>query len=217
MAEKSANHSKSLMVFHHVLDEALAAWSHVAILRSLQDAAQGMSGREIARQAGLSHQTCDRALARLEKLHILQRQRSGRSHFFTLNRGHQLVNDALLPLLAAEREFFPAFCSSIRKRTGKSVLSIILFGSVARKQEEPESDIDLCFVVSRANDKAKVQTVVHELEPSMLQRFGAKIAPIFFTLAEFRQKARLHAPPVAAIVKEGVVISGLGLRELRHG
>jgi predicted nucleotidyltransferase len=205
------------MVFHHVLDEALAAWSHVAILRSLQDAAQGMTGREIARQAGLSHQTCDRALARLEKLHILQRQRGGRSHFFTLNRDHELVNKALLSLLTTEREFFPAFCSSINKGIGKSALSIILFGSVARKQEKPESDIDLCFVVRRANDKAKAQAVVHELEPSMLQRFGAKLSPIFFTLAEFRQKASQHAPPVAAIVKEGVVISGLGLRELHHG
>jgi len=39
------------MRFHHVLDEVLAAWSHIAILRVLQDVAQGLTGREIARQA----------------------------------------------------------------------------------------------------------------------------------------------------------------------
>jgi hypothetical protein len=58
------------MVSHRILDEVLAAWSHVAILRVLQDIAQGLTGREIARQAGISHQACDRALARLENLHI---------------------------------------------------------------------------------------------------------------------------------------------------
>ena len=205
------------MLFHHVLDEVLAAWSHIAILRALQDAGQGMTGRELARQADLSHQTCDRALARLEKLHILQRQRGGRSHFFTLNRDHQLVKAALLPLLTAERVFFPAFCSFLPKRVGTSALSIILFGSVARKQERPESDVDLCFIVRRAKDKASVQEVVHQMAPVMLECFGAKLAPIFFTASEFKLKAKRCAPPVAAILKEGVVISGLSLRKLRNG
>ena len=63
------------MLFHRPLDEALAAWSHLAVLRALQDAALGMTGRELARQAGLSHRACHNALNRLERLHLVQRQR----------------------------------------------------------------------------------------------------------------------------------------------
>ena len=205
------------MLFYRVLDEVLAAWSHLAILRALQDAAQGMSGRELARQAGLSHQAGDRAIARLEKLHILKRQRSGRAHFFTLNRSHQLVIKALLPLLVAERQFFPELCAAIRKRLGKSALAIILFGSVARKQENAASDLDLCFVVRHAKDKTLLQTAVHQTAPVLFQRFGAKLAPIFLTVAEFQKKAKRYSPPIGDILNEGVVISGLSLRELSNG
>jgi len=213
MAEKSAKKG-SLMLFHRVLDETLAAWSHLAVLRALQDAAQGMSGRELARQAGLSHQACDRAVSRLEKLHILQRQRSGRAHFFTLNHNHRLVTEALLPLLAAERRFFPEFCKVIRKRFRKSTLAVILFGSVARKQENSSSDVDLCLIVRRAQDKSSVEVAAHQAGPVFFRLFGAKLAPILFTAGEFRKKARQNLPPVADILKDGVVISGQSLREL---
>lgn len=205
------------MVSHRILDEVLAAWSHVAILRVLQDIAQGLTGREIARQAGISHQACDRALARLENLHIIRRQRGGRSHFFALNRRHQLVAKALLPLLATERNFLPEFCTTVHKYAGKSTLSIILYGSVARKQETSESDIDLCFVVRHARDKTSAQAIAHEISPILLERFGAKLSPIFFTVAEFKRKARKREPPINSIAKEGIVISGISLRELTHG
>ncbi len=36
------------MVSLRILDEVLAAWSHIAVLRVLQDIAQGLTGREIA-------------------------------------------------------------------------------------------------------------------------------------------------------------------------
>ena len=145
------------MRFHHVLDEVLAAWSHIAILRVLQDVAQGLTGREIARQAGLSHRACHQALIRLEKLYILKRQHGGRSHFFTLNRSQQLVDKGLLPLLAVERHFSSELFAAIRKRLSKATLSIILFGSVARKQETTESDLDLCFIVRQAPNNASAR------------------------------------------------------------
>ena len=54
------------MVFHRMLDEVFAARSHSAALRVLQDAARGFTGREIARQAGMTHRSALKALTRLE-------------------------------------------------------------------------------------------------------------------------------------------------------
>ncbi len=205
------------MLIHHPLDEALATWSHIAILRALQDSAQGLTGREIARQAGLSHRACYRALARLEQLHVLQRQRGGKTHFLRLNRRHQLVSKAILPLFTAERNFSSEFYSVLRKRLGRYALSVILFGSVARKQERPESDVDLCFVVQGRKEKSALQKKVHEISSPMFQQFGALIAPIFLTLAEFQKKARSKSQPVADILAQGIVIAGISLRKLRYG
>ncbi|MGH7495139.1 MAG: nucleotidyltransferase domain-containing protein [bacterium] len=208
------------MLFHRPLDEALAAWSHLAVLRALQDAALGMTGRELARQAGLSHRACHNALTRLEQLHLVQRQRGGQSHLFTLRRDHRLMQEALLPMLVVEREFFSSFCDVLRKKIRNPVVALIIFGSVARKDESPESDVDLCVIVKRPGDKVAAQAAVHQLAPTMLRRFGAKLAPIFFTLAEFRRRARSQSgakPPVNSILREGVVVRGPSLRELAYG
>lgn len=51
------------MVFHRVLDVVFSTWSHTAVLRALQDSAVGVTGREIARLAGMNHRSCLKALS----------------------------------------------------------------------------------------------------------------------------------------------------------
>lgn len=72
------------MVFHRVFDYVFSTWSHVAVLRALQDASQGLIGREIARLAGMNHRSCLNALTKLENLSIVLRQHGGRDHRFLL-------------------------------------------------------------------------------------------------------------------------------------
>ena len=76
--------------FRRPLDQVFVAASHVAVCRALQDTAEGMSGRQVARQAGINHQTCAMALSRLEDLGIVRRQGPGQTQ---LCEGTLVLND----------------------------------------------------------------------------------------------------------------------------
>src|SRR3970040_518923 len=93
------------MIIHRPLDHILSARSQIAVLRVLLDSAHGLTGREIARQAGMNHQACIEALSPWEALGLLRRERGGGAHLFTLNREHELIARGIVPLLRFERRF----------------------------------------------------------------------------------------------------------------
>jgi predicted nucleotidyltransferase len=202
------------MVFHNVLDHVFSTWSHVAVLRALRDTAHPLTGREVARTAGMNHRSCLRALTALEDLHLITRQRGGRDHLFALNRDHVLVKQALLPLLEHERNFLRELIDFVRPKLAKMTESVILFGSVVRKEETVRSDLDVCLIVQSDHGKKRAQEVVHAITPECQRRYGARLAPLIFTLAEFRRNDKLKKSPVPEIVHEGEVITGSPMRRL---
>lgn len=89
------------------LDRVFYAPSHVALLRALKDSKEGMSGRALARAAGVNHQACCEALERLAQTGVVLRQEGGHTRLVRLDFNHPLVKEALLPLFRAEESFQP--------------------------------------------------------------------------------------------------------------
>jgi len=205
------------MVVHYPLNELLLSWTHIAALRPLQPAKQGLTGREVARLAGLHHRTCLKALTALEALSVVRRQRGGRDHLFSLNREHVLVQSILLPALNAERDFHKNLFALIAKTCRKYCLSIVVFGSVARREETVESDLDICLLVETSNEGTIAQDRLNEIAPQVHHLFGAKLAPLVVTRNEFIRKAKKGQSPVKDIVKEGIVIEGIELEGVLRG
>lgn len=205
------------MIFHRVLDRVFSTWSHIAVLRVLQDSALGMTGREIARLAGMNHRSCLKALTSLEEIAVVDRIVGGRDHRFSLNREHILVAEGILPFLRLERNLLQEVSGFLKKKMGRGVQSIILFGSVARKTESTQSDFDVCLVIDRASGRDAVSDRVHRLAHEFRRRFGANLSPFIIPAAEFRLRARSRKPPVNEIIKESVVIAGKTLKEVLRG
>lgn len=178
------------MVVHRAFDEVFRSWSHVAVLRALIDTATGFSGSEVARVSGMTPLSALKALSSLEELGIVQRQRGGRDHLFTLNRRHFLVQDAILRLYHTERQFPEVLVAGLSAILRRSVVAAVIFGSVARNEETPASDIDLCCIVQTEEQKEVVRQLLDKESPDLYRTYGIKTAPVFFTLGEFRKKAR---------------------------
>ena len=207
----------SIMVIDKVLDEVFSTWSNVAVLRVLNKYAIGLSGREVSRLVGMSPKNCLITLSSLENLGMVSRIRGGRDHLFTLNREHYLVSEAILPLLQVENDFFDKIALFIKSKLKNKCISLIVFGSVARKDESIESDLDLCIILENAKLKPTVEEIVFDIGLKAHKRFGVSLSTIYFTKKEFAGKARLNKIPVNNIVKEGKVISGLSIKELING
>ncbi len=203
------------MVIHRPYDEVLRSWSHVAVLRALLDSNVGLSGNEVARMSGMQPRSALKALSSLEELGIIRRQRGGRDHFFTLNRTHHLVSEGLLPLYSAETSFLRALEESLSSNLSKRVICAVIFGSVVRRQETAQSDLDLFCLVKSETEKERVRQSLIAAALSLHSTFGVKLAPVFFTLAEL--KKNLKSPFIKQMLKEGRLLVGELPRGIARG
>lgn len=188
------------------LDLVLGAPSHIAILRALLDIREGLSGREIARRAGINHQTCAATLVKLENRGVVRRIGSGRSQLFRLNRQNDLVRTILEPMFEEERKKFLAMQAHFAEVVKGICVSGVLFGSVSRGEETAASDYDIALIVEKKN--RKVHSIVQDLVARGMQGWGVRVSPIILTRTEFIKRIRGNDPLASAILSEGITFYG---------
>jgi predicted nucleotidyltransferase len=199
------------------LDLVFGAPSHIAILRALAQRAQGATGAEVARAAGTTNQAALDSLGRLEEVGVVSRLPMGRGYVFRLNRDHELVKRALLPLLREEAEFMANLRAALRNAFEREVLSGLIFGSMGRGEERPESDLDLCLVVKRKEDKERVLLRAATLSESLRSDFGVRVSPIALTAEEFSKGLRRGNELMRNIRADGDRFAGRPLEVILHG
>jgi predicted nucleotidyltransferase len=201
------------MIINKPLDEIFRTWSHVAVLRILRYTKNGFSGNEIARQANMNPRSALIALTSLEKLGLVQRQRGGREHIFTLNTNNFLVKNSILPLLKSEKDFQTSLISSIAKNFNKKVLSCYLFGSVVDGSESIESDLDIFFIVNDQGQKLECEKVIDRLSPFFRENFYVKISSMILTRSELRIKFRTNKKFFEDLLINGIKLFGINIKD----
>jgi predicted nucleotidyltransferase len=202
------------MIVHKLLNEIFSTYSNVAVLRAMQDNRQGLSGREISKKAELSAPSCFQALKKLERLKLVARQKGGRDHLFTLNFDNVALNEAIIPVLEFERNWLNRILGEIKKNLKNDSLSLILFGSVARSEENYESDFDVAIILKELKNNSKLDDKVTKLSLQLNKNFGISLSSISLSLSDFKKRAKKNLPPVNNILIEGFVFSGLSIRKL---
>lgn len=200
------------MIIHKVLDHLFSSQGTVKILRVLNNSVVGLTGRQIASLAGITHQAAHNSLSNLESLNLINRVIGGSSHLFTLNRDKFLTKQIIGLVFNAEEEFREKIYFNINKALSKQTVSLILFGSVARKEEEAQSDLDLCIVCDK--EKNDLENHVSRLQDNLFKEFGVTLAPFYISSQEFKKRSKTNKPPVNNIIKDGMVISGKPIKEL---
>ncbi len=205
------------MVIHKTLNEIFSTYSNIAVTRELRYTTNGFTGREIAKRAGLSPPAALKALTHLESLKIVNRRIGGRDHLFTLNFSNYYIKEVLIPALEAESLYFDKIKSVLKKHLSKDSESVILFGSVARKDESIKSDFDICVVYKNRNDKNKLEDILSRCRDELYNDYGINLAPFYISVAEFKKRAGFKKPPVDEIIKEGIVLSGKQIKSILNG
>ncbi len=204
------------MIINRVLDDVLSTYSSIAVLRALLHSAKGLTGREISRNALITPKSALIALSKLTDLKIVNRVIGGRDHHFSLNRKNYLVINGILPLLESENQYMDVIVKLLKKYLSKKCISIILFGSVARKEEKVGSDLDICAVVQSNVQLKEIDQIRQELFYQLAEKFGITLGLTSFTQNEFRKKGLKGQPPINNIIKEGVLIFGKPIKMILH-
>lgn len=162
-----------------------------------------MSGRAAARAAGFTHQACRRALGDLESAGIIIRQGAGHTQLVRLNFENLLVKEALLPLFRAEKSFLESARLRIRKEFGGHARTATLFGSAARKEDEPGSDVDL-LLITDAQDKELLEEKARAFGKRFIAEYGVRFSPMALTTREARIKYNKSDPLLKNILEHGI-------------
>lgn len=195
------------------LDDVFRSRGFVRVLRALHELPAGLavSAREIARRAGISHPRASAVLASLVDQGVVLVRRAPRADAFELNRNHVLA-EIVSPLFERERgipEEFTTFLRTALERGSAVISAAFLFGSAARGEMAPVSDIDLA-IISTPGKVEEAERVAAEVAEAVRRRFGSRLSVVIGTSS----LRRLSAPGRpghrlwARVAREGIPLMG---------
>lgn len=209
------------MRFHQPLDTLLGSAVKVRILRFLCRKGGEWSGRRLAAELGVNPVTAHRALKQLHQETVLDLRKIGASFAYSLREEHHLVRELLKPLFHQENQaqdrLIRLLQNVLDKRLRSQVVSVVLYGSLARREERPASDVDLLILVRSERAKQQAREALEPLWEEMAGTFGNPPAFYINTVGEGREKIRRRLPLFQNILRDHRVIWGKSLKEVLHG
>ncbi|MCL2471038.1 MAG: nucleotidyltransferase domain-containing protein [Propionibacteriaceae bacterium] len=168
-----------------------------AVLDVLLRTGKPMTGRHVASMVGAKHSlwAVQSALKELVAIGLVVAETYGRSTVHQLNGQH-----AFVPPL---REFARPLevLSRVVQEANQGAQAVILFGSLARGEAGPASDVDLAVLAPEGWNGALA------LQDAVWERIGNACDVLVFTVDDFLAKVGIE-PVVDDIVRDGVPLVG---------
>jgi len=176
------------MRFHETVEDVLGNSTKIRISRLFHRTGGSHTGRDIAKLIERPANTTHRALNNLEEQGILKRSYIGSSHVYTLNKEHIFVVKAIDNMFFVEQNVLLEISKSFKDQLGKDFKKAVIFGSVAKKRERPDSDIDILIVVRDSVDLDAIEDKVNEAAILSTAATGNPCMPILVKDGEYEKK-----------------------------
>jgi len=144
----------------------------------------------------------------LADMGAISRKTVGRSSVYEIPDDTVLYKDLLRPLFEKEASLLDDLVGILGKGIKQCIISVYVFGSVARGEDTPASDIDLALILKAGTDKEKVEEVIaeNEREAYRLYRIGTNI--LLYTCDELERLKQREHPLAREILSEGKLLYG---------
>jgi predicted nucleotidyltransferase len=173
------------------LDHILGTRNKVRLLRCLFTLDRAVSGREACRLAGVSS-IGQRSLDELVDVGIATRTEGTAQHWYAAHRGHPLASP-LEALFKREAAALDQLLDTLRGGFDRieAIMAAYVFGSFARGENRPDSDLDLLVILTGEVETAtQVRQKLHALGEVVAASNGMR--PSFTVLSASQLEAR-HA------------------------
>lgn len=205
------------MKWNHTLEEVAGNKLKIRIIRTLYESGRPLTGLKLARAVGYSHTQTYKALDELETLGVVRKDHAGASDLYSINPRSYLVNEMLVPALLAEKRMLKALASMFYERMGRDLVSITLYGSVARREDKPGSDIDLILVVRDSADLESLEDTAAEVALDAALEFGGPVSAFVVSEADYRRRLKEGKAMWAEVKSQGLTIPRGDREELKVG
>lgn len=194
------------MKFHGSLLDVLNSKIKVKIVRFLLTHEAAMSEREIASILKVSHMSVNRTMRELARMNFGNFVTIGKSHLWKVNRGSYSFKalSALVENVSTIKNPLGDLKRAIVKYLPKGLVKrAVLFGSVSKGMEKPDSDIDLFILLKTSYDRKKVEPFIEKLSNMCFETYGNRLAPYILTDQEMKQKKNLK---IISEINDGIQI-----------
>lgn len=189
--------------------DGLTSLVEAAVLRVLARTNRGFSGRQVHTLAGQgSTSSVHRALAHLVQVGLVSSEARPPSIIYRANREHVLwpVVEQALNARASVFDGIRTFCES--DLSDDLALTVVVYGSVARRDSTLESDVDLFVAYLDGIDEDARADVSYRLA-GYVQRLTGNEAQVFsLERAELAQRLAEEDPLIVNIVSDGILVFG---------
>jgi len=182
------------MQFNISLLDFLSSKIQIKIVKFLLSHEAAMSEREIASILKISHMSINRTMQRLVDINFVNFVTIGKAHLWKVNRKSYAfkVLSTLINDMPRTKDPLKDLKKVILKNLPRSLIKkVVLFGSVAKGKEKPNSDIDVFILVETPQNKKEIENSIEKLSSMCLDRYGNRLSPYILTQEEIRQKKHL--------------------------
>ena len=195
------------------LTSILGSAGSVRVLRALVADRSPQSAPQLAGVAGLTPQGVRLVLDTLARQQLVVVHGSGRIQLYALKPSHPF-SGALVALFQKEQRRWDALLESIREvlaKRGPTVSAAWLYGSVAREEDSPASDLDIAILVHS-------QTVADQVREDLTPIEDGQQLRISLTALTPKELAALPEddPWWSDVVRDGRVLKGAAPTQARR-
>jgi len=183
-----------------ILDKLFSTRSRILIFRELVRSKEGLSISDLAEKTKLTKMTISKTIRKLEEDRIVKSKIKGNLKLSYLNdeiRYADDIKDVFKWENSIDEELTKIVAEEISKKY-KNALSIILFGSRARKEERIDSDFDIMIIMPEGKKKVKSDVIQ-----------GLTISIFLINKDEFKKRLKEKDPLISNVYVEGKVLKGV--------
>jgi predicted nucleotidyltransferase len=184
------------------------------VLAVLAETTAELNLRTLARLAGISVAQASRVMPGLVELGLVERREVPPSSQFRLNREH-VAAEAILDL-SRSRERALRQIGDVAASLPVPPVAVIVFGSIARAEAGPESDLDVVVVRPDhvADDDEGWGTSIEQWRERARAITGNPVEVIEVDLAEARRRLASTSTLWRDISRDGIAVHGLSVTDL---
>ncbi len=194
--------------------DQLASKPKLRLLRYLAHHPEPVTGRQLALAAKVQPKRAREALATLVALGLVHQRKAGRASLYTLNRAHYAVCTILIPGFKREIGWLDELGRHLMLFAPGSVRSVMLYGSWARGDGRPTSDVDLLLIVHNATRKDALERRLEEIRTMALTRYGVPVSLLVLSTSEVADRVRTRSRFIRDILEQGRVLAGRPLSDV---
>lgn len=194
--------------------DQLASKPKLRLLRYLAQHPEPVTGRQLAFAARVQPKRAREALATLVGLGLVQERKAGRASLYTLNRAHYAVRTILVPGFKRETGWLDDLGRRLILFAGGQVRSVVLYGSWARGEGRPTSDVDLLVIVHKGTRKDALERRLEGVRTMALTRFGVPVSLLVLTTDEVAEHVRTRSRFIRDVLEQGRILAGRPLSDV---